>query len=181
MTFDHTQPSRDVQTDDETEQSAYELEGAVRALKRAVGQPQGLAGPATVYAVLDAVHAAASGFDQLLLQLERFLMRQHMDGRLVRDHGASLDEALDAFSRAILHARHQGAGCSEAVDQARSAINHVHSSGLSPGGGATPSPNPVTEPAPAATLRRAEPRARHPENGRLRTRWFGNPRRGAGA
>ncbi|MDL4777743.1 hypothetical protein [Actinomadura xylanilytica] len=180
MTFDHTQSGRDVQTDDETEQFAYELEGAVRALKRAVGQPHGLTGPATVYAVLDAVHTAASGLDQLLLQLERFLMRQHMDGRLVRDHGASLDEALDAFGRAILHARHQGAGCSEAVDQARSAINHVHS-GLSPGDGATPSPNPVAEPAPAAPLRRAEPRARHPENRRLRTRWFGNPRRGAGA
>lgn len=99
-----------------------------------------------------------------------------MDGRLVRDHGASLDEALEAFSRAILHARHQGAGCTEAGNQARSAINHVHSSGLPPGNGATPSHDPAAEPAPAAALRQAEPRARHPKNGRPRARWFGGPR-----
>jgi hypothetical protein len=74
-----------------------------------------------------------------------------------------------------------GAGCSEAVDQARSTINHVHGSCRPPAVGATPSPNPVAEPAPTAPVRRAEPRARRPDNGRLRTRWFGNPRRGAGA
>ncbi|MFG1852179.1 hypothetical protein ACGFJT_10080 [Actinomadura geliboluensis] len=181
MTFNHTQPGRDTQTDDETEQFAYDLESAVRSLKQAVGNPGGLAGPATGYGVLDAVHAAASGFDQLLRQLERFLICQHMDGRLVRDHGESLEEALDAFSRAILHARHQGAGCSEAVNQARSAINHVHSSGLPPGGGAPPSRDTAAEPPPTAAPQRAEPRARHPENGRQRARWLGNPRRGAGA
>lgn len=169
------------QTDHETEQFAHDLESAVRSLKRAVGQPGGLAGPATVYGVLDAVHTAVSGLDQLFLQLERFLVRQHMDGQLVHHHGASLDETLETFSRAALHARHLGAGCSEAVDQARSTINHVHGRGLPRAAGATPSPNPVVWPAPTAPLRRAEPRARRPENGRLRTRWFGNSRRGAGA
>ncbi|GAA1886135.1 hypothetical protein [Actinomadura bangladeshensis] len=181
MTHDPTQPGRDSLTDYETEQFAYDLESAVRSLKQAAGQPGGLAGPATVYGVLDAVHTAASSLDQLLLQLERFLIRQHMDGRLVRDHGASLDEALEAFSRAILHARHQGAGCTEAVNQARSAINHVHSGGLPPGGGTTPSHDTAAEPAPTAALRQAEPRARHPKNGRPRARWFGGPRKGAGA
>lgn len=60
MTDDHTQVDRNPQTDYETEQSALELESAVRLLNRAVGQTGGLAGPATVYAVLDAVHAAAA-------------------------------------------------------------------------------------------------------------------------
>lgn len=175
MAHDHAQ------TDHETEQFAHNLESAVRSLKRAVGRPGGLAGPATVYGVLDAVHTAVSGLDQLLFQLERFLVRQQMDGHLVHDHGVSLDETLETFSRAVLHARHLGAGCSEAVDQARSTINHVHGRGLPRAVGVKPPPNPAAELAPAAPLRRAEPRARHPENGRLRTRWFGNSRRGAGA
>lgn len=175
MAHDHTQ------TDHETEQFAHDLESAVRSLKRAVSQPGGLAGPATVYVVLDAVHTAASGLDQLLLQLERFLVRQHLDGQLVHDHGVSLDETLETFSRAVLHARHLGAGCCEAVNQARSTINHVHGRGLPPTVGATLAPDPVADPAPTAPLRRAEPLARRTDNGRPRTRWFGNSRRGAGA
>lgn len=188
MTDDHTQVGRNPQTDYETEQSALELESAVRSLNRAVGQTGGLAGPATVYAVLDAVHAvldavhaAASSLDTLLVRLERFLTRQHADGLLTHDHGAPLDEALDAFGRAVLHARHLGAGCGEAIDQARRAINHVHSNGLPHEAGA-PLPNATAaEPAPTAPRRRAEPRARQPENGRPRTRWFGSSRKGAGA
>ncbi|MBB6399932.1 hypothetical protein BKA00_006846 [Actinomadura coerulea] len=175
MAHDHAQ------TDHETEQFAHDLEGADRSLKRAVGQPGALAGPATVYGVLDAVHTALSGLDQLFLQLERFLVRQHLDRQLVHDHGVSLDETLETFSRAVLHARHLGTGCSEAVDQARSTINHVHGRGLPPMVRATPSPDPVAEPVHTAALRRADPQATRPDNGRLRTRWFGNSRREAGA
>ncbi|MEV0663590.1 hypothetical protein ACIBI3_29650 [Actinomadura luteofluorescens] len=181
MTYDHTQVGRNPQTDYETEQSAQELESAVRSLSRAVDQPGGLAGPATVYAVLDAVHAAASGLDSLLLQLQRFLARQHAAGHLTHDHGVPLGEALDDFDRAILHARHLGAGCGEAVDQARRAINHVHSNGLPHETGAPLPYDTAAEPAPTAPRRRAEPRARQPENGRPRTRWFGSSRKGAGA
>lgn len=181
MTDDRTQVGRNLQTDYETEQSALELESAVRSLNRAVGQTGGLAGPATVYAVLDAVHAAASSLDTLLLRLERFLAQRHAAGHLTHDHGAPLDEALDAFGRAVLHARHLGVGCGEAVDQARSAINHVHSNGLPYETGAPPSCDTAAEPAPTAPHRRAEPRARQPENGRPRARWFGSSRKGAGA
>jgi hypothetical protein len=181
LTDDHTQVGRNPQTDHETEQSALELESAVRSLNRAIGQTGGLAGPATVYAVLDAVHAAASSLDTLLLRLERFLARQHADGLLTHDHGAPLDEALDAFGRAVLHARHLGAGCGEAIDQARRAINHVHSNGLPFETGAPPSYDAAAEAVPTAPRRRAEPRARQPENGRPRTRWFGSSRKGAGA
>lgn len=181
MTYDHTQVGRNPQTDYETEQSAQDLESAVRSLNRAVGQPGGLAGPGTVYAVLDAVHAATSSLDTLLLQLERFLARQHADGRLIHDHGAPLDEAFDGFGRAVLHARHLGAGCGEAVDQARRAINHVHGNGLPLGTSAPPSYDTAAEPAPTASLRRAEPQARPPKNGGPRPRWFGSSRKGAGA
>jgi hypothetical protein len=66
VTYDHTQVGRNPQTEYETEQFAEELERAARSLSRAVGQPSGLASPATVYAVLDAVHAATSGLDSLL-------------------------------------------------------------------------------------------------------------------
>ncbi|WP_149261570.1 hypothetical protein [Actinomadura sp. K4S16] len=180
MTYDHTQVGRNPQTEYETEQFAEDLERAARSLSRAVGQPSGLASPATVYAVLDAVHAATSGLDSLLVQLERFLVRQHADGHLIHDYGAPLDETLDDFGRAVLHARHLGAGCGEALDQARAAINHVHSRVLPPGDGVTP-PHAAAEPAPTAVLRRAEPRARQPESGRPRARWFGNSRKGAGA
>ena len=181
MTDDHTQVGRNPQTDHETEQSALELESTVRSLNRAVGQTGGLARPATVYAVLDAVHAAASSLDTLLLRLEGFLAHQHADGRLTHDHGASIDEALDAFGRAVLHARHLGAGCGEAVDQARRAINHVHSNGLPFETGAPPPNDAAADPVPTAPRRRAEPRARQPENGRPRARWFGSSRKGAGA
>ncbi|MGW2312869.1 hypothetical protein [Actinomadura luteofluorescens] len=131
--------------------------------------------------MLDAVHAAASSLDTLLLRLERFLARQHADGLLTHDHGVPIDEALDAFGRAVLHARHLGAGCGEAVDQARRAINHVHSNGLPFETGAPPSYDAAAEPVPTAPRRRVEPRASQPENGRPRTRWFGSSRKGAGA
>ena len=181
MTDAHTQVGRNPQTEYETEQFAEELEKAARSLSRAVGQPSGLASPATVYAVLDAVHAATSSLDTLLLRLERFLARQHADGRLTQDHDAPIDEALDAFGRAIRHARHLGAGCGEAVDQARRAINHVHSNGLPQETGAPLPYDTAAGPAPTAPRRRAEPRARQPESGRPRTRWFGSSRKGAGA
>ncbi|WP_433150017.1 hypothetical protein ACQPZ8_12135 [Actinomadura nitritigenes] len=179
MTSNPSTTSCNTQIDHETEQLAEDLERAVRSLKQSVEEPGGLAGPATVYAVLDAVHTAATELDQLLLHLERFLAHQHADGRLVRDHGGSLDEALDDFGRAILHARHLGARCGEAINQARSAINHVHGTGSPPATSAPPLSGTATEPAPTAPIRRDAPRVTPPESRGLRARWFGSPRKGA--
>ncbi len=117
---------------------------------------QALAGPATVHAVLDAVHTAATEIDHLLLHLERFLTRQHEDGRLVHDHSGSLDEALDDFGRAVLHARHLGAGCGKAISQGRSAINHVHG---------TRSPPATSEPLAHDTATAPAPWADEPNHG----------------
>ncbi|QFG21576.1 hypothetical protein [Actinomadura sp. WMMB 499] len=178
MTGDRVQSGRDGQTDHETEQYAQDLQDAIRSLKRAVSQPRGIAGPVTVNAVLDAVHAAATGFDQLLLQIERCLTRQHMDGHLAHDQGASLDEALDAFGQAVLHARNQGAGCGEAVNQARSAISGVQSRDQPFATSAPTSRDTAAGPAPAAPTQRAEQRVKDESKG-LRARWFGNSRRGA--
>ncbi|MEU8307900.1 hypothetical protein AB0C84_30475 [Actinomadura sp. NPDC048955] len=89
MTSNPSATSRNAQIDHEPEQLAEDLERAVRSLKQSVEEPGGLAGPATVYAVLDAVHTAATEHDQLLLHLERFLAHQHADGRLVRGHGGA--------------------------------------------------------------------------------------------
>jgi exonuclease VII small subunit len=166
MTYDRANTGSDAQADFETEQIAHELERAVRSLNRAVGEPGGFTRLATVHAVLDAVSAAASGLDQPLQQLERFLVRQHADGRLVHDHGANLDEALGAFSRAILHARHLGAGCGEAFNQARSAIDHVRGTGLPLAAGAPSSRNIAGETAPTAS------------GGGRRARWFNGLRKG---
>ncbi|MFC5751045.1 hypothetical protein [Actinomadura rugatobispora] len=166
MTYDRGKTGRDVQADCETEQIAHELERVVRSLNRAVGEPRGLDGAATVHVVLDAVSAAASGLDQPLQQLERFLARQHADGRLVHNSGANLDEALGACSRSILHARHLGAGCGEAVNQARSAIDHVRGTGLS-AVGAPSSYNIAGETASTAS------------GGGQRARWFRGLRKGA--
>lgn len=179
MTYDRTQIGHDLRTDHETEQYAHELESAVRALNRAIGRPQGLTGPATIHTVLEAVHTAASGFDQLLLHLERFLTRQHTDGHLVHDHGAGLDEALDAFSRAVLHARHQGAACSEAAKQARAAIEHVHGRSLPPATGTPSACDVLAEPAPAPLTRPTQLQEGRLTGRRPRTRWFGGPRKGA--
>lgn len=179
MTSIPSATSRNAQIDHEPEQLAEDLERAVRSLKQSVEEPGGLAGPATVYAVLDAVHTAATEPDQLLLHLKRFLAHQHADGRLVRDHGGSLDEALDDVGRAILHARHRGAGCGEAINQARSAINHVHGTGSPPATSAPPHSGTATEAAPAAAIGRDAPRVTPPESRRVRARWFGSSRKGA--
>lgn len=178
MTSNPSGTSDNTQIDHNVEQFAGDLERAVRSLNRAVDEPGGLTGPSTVYAVLDAVHTAATEMDHLLLHLERFLARQHADGRLVRDHGGSLDEALDDFGRAILHARHLGAGCGEAVNQARSAINHVHGTGTPPATSAPPLSGTAAEPAPTAPIRRDAPRVTPPERRGLRGRWFGSSREG---
>ncbi|GAA1828318.1 MULTISPECIES: hypothetical protein [Actinomadura] len=179
MTSNASATSRNAQVDHETEQLAEDLESAVHSLKRAVEEPGGLAGPATAFTVLDAAHTAATELDQLLLHLERFLAHQHADGRLVRDHGGSLDGALDDFGRAILHARHLGAGCGEAINQARSAINHVHGTGSPPATSALPLGGTATEPAPTAPIRRDAPRVTPPDCRGLRARWFGIFRKGA--
>ncbi|MER6816362.1 hypothetical protein ABT299_44465 [Spirillospora sp. NPDC000708] len=178
MTSNPSAISRNAQVDHEPEQLAEDLERAVRSLKQAVEEPDGLAGPATVRAVLDAVHTAVTELDHLLLQLERFLTRQHADGHLVRDHGGSLDGALDDFGRAILHARHLGAGCGEAINQARSAINHVQGTGSPPASSAPPLSGTATEAAPAAPSRRDAPRVTPPKSRGLRARWFGSSRKG---
>ncbi|MFB4296269.1 hypothetical protein [Actinomadura sp. NTSP31] len=179
MTSNPSATSRNAQIGHETEQSAEDLERAVHWLKQSVEEPGGLAGPATVYAVLDAVHTAATEVDHLLLQLERFLAHQHTHGHLVHDHGGSLDEALDDFGRAILHARHLGAGCGEAINQARSAINHVHGTGSPPATSAPPPHDTTTALAPSVPIRRAKPRVRPSEGRGLRGRWFGSSRNGA--
>lgn len=181
MTSNTSNPSatsRNTQIDHETEQLAEDLQRAVHSLKQSVAEPGGLAAPATVYAVLDAVHTAATAIDDLLLQLERFLAHQHADGRLVRDHGGSLDEALDDFGRAILHARHLGAGCGEAINQARSAIDHVHGTGSPPATSAPPHSVTAAEATPAAAIGRDAPQARPSASRGLRAKWFGGSRKG---
>ncbi|MGP4029801.1 hypothetical protein [Actinomadura sp. 3N407] len=126
MTHDRYDLGAASEDDRATEQIVHDLRERVRDLNRATAGPPGLTMPATAYAVLGALASAAYGLDQTMRQLDEFLLREHREHRLGHDHGADLDEALDAFSRAILHARHLTSGLGEAAGQAQSAIKSVN-------------------------------------------------------
>ena len=93
---------------------------ATRALNHATAGGRGLTDPATVYAVLGQLAAAAHRLPQLCGQLSGWLRQENTAGRLASTTGGlddAMDDALASLDRAARHATRLG----EALDLAHQA------------------------------------------------------------
>ena len=99
---------------------------AIRALNHATAAGQGgLSEPATVYAVLGQLAAAAHRLPQLCGQLADWLAEENTAGRLSRSTGGlsdAVDDAVASLDRAGRHATRLG----EALDQAQQVAAWLH-------------------------------------------------------
>lgn len=101
---------------------------AIRALNHATLSTGGLGEPATAYAVLGQLAAAAHRLPQLCGQLAGWLAEENTAGRLAHTTGG-LDDVLDdvqaSLDRAVQHATQLG----EALDQAHQATAWLYRPG----------------------------------------------------
>jgi hypothetical protein len=93
---------------------------AIRALNHATFPPGELSEPATAYAVLGQLAAAAHRLPQLCGQLSRWLAGENTAGRLAHTTGG-LDEALDDIQASLDRAARHATRLGEALDQAHQA------------------------------------------------------------
>ncbi|GGU96101.1 hypothetical protein GCM10010182_10850 [Actinomadura cremea] len=117
-------PSRD---DQETTRLAAAVPEHVQSLNHATAGPPGLTLPATAYAILGNLGAAAFGLDQLLDQLNRFFLRELQVGRLGHDHGEDITEVLSRHGQSLTEARHHAQALCTVLTEAQAEINAVHS------------------------------------------------------
>lgn len=114
--------------DDETIALAQIAAEAIRALNHATMTGRGLSDPATVYAVLGQLAAAAHRLPQLSGQLSGWLRQEDTVGQLAHTTGGlydAMEDTLASLDRAARHATHLG----EALDLAHQATAWLYRPG----------------------------------------------------
>ncbi|MFI0354373.1 hypothetical protein [Actinomadura sp. 9N407] len=124
---DYRRAPATARNDDQTVDLASTLYKHVRQLNGATTGPPSLTLPGTAYAVLGNLSAATYGLDQLLVQINRFFLRELQADRLGHDQAEDLADVLSRHGQAVAEARQHARALCAALSDAQSAINAVHS------------------------------------------------------